>query len=279
LNATKRTNEQVDGLERRIRNMKSEREIENFETNNANREEKKRYMQQNRESLEQSEEQRSKVYEAVNAKTHQEINDITKRNNEILDRQNKHYQGRIGELSDKYNESIENQVNSLEIENKEDKKAGDMQRKKLAHVLTKEKNELENYYQSMIDEGNRLHKEDLDELRANLTNQKKESIRLLEQRIRDLDAKYANKLNVQSEKYEAEILDLKEAHKIENKSTVEQYSKRINELEKNQKFATDTSKIQAESRESQLKESYERQMETLRSKQEEERIRMAMKRS
>jgi hypothetical protein len=203
---------------------------------------------------------------------------MAKRNDSVLDRLNKYYQGRIQEMNEKYNESIDTQVYALQADQRKDKKIAEIREKKIVGLLQNEKNNLEAYYQEIIDENNKAHQKELADQRAIMIRERNEVIRNLENRIRLIEEKNTDRMNLLAQKYEKEIFDLKEAHKAETKSLVNQYTKRIEEIERNQKMLTETSKIQAENRERQLKEKYENQIDNLRMAHEQEKIKMATKR-
>lgn len=277
-NANKRNNDAIEALERRIRAQRVQTDMDNFERNNQFRTEKKAYLDEVKKQLDVAETQREQVYEVAKKQTREDILDITKRNNSILDRQNKYNQSKVQEMTEKYNESLDTQVHRVEIENKKDLKNEQMRSKKVNMLLTQEKNNLEAYYQEMIEENHRVHLETLNEQRANLMKERNEAIRQLENRIREMDEKNTDKMNLMAQKYEKEIFDLKEMHKADTKSLVNQYNKRIDEIEKNQKMITESDRTQASAREIQIKDKYEKQLESLRLAHEEEKIKMATRR-
>lgn len=275
LMAEEKNRDQVGALERRIREQNAKNDNERFLAQKSFSQEKKAYLGATKEALEKAELQRSQVYDAANARTAEEIKDITSRHNEIVDRQGKYYQERLGQSELKYGESIQNQVKSLEIENKQDRQKAEARQMKLNHLMGKEKNDMEGYYQELLTEKDRVHKDTLTEQRINMLKERNEAVGKLEGRLREVDAKNTEKTNQLIMKYEREIGLMKDEHKAEKKRLVDQHNRRLDELEKTHRFQMESDKVSAKAREDQLKEKYERNISQIEIKHDEEKIRMA----
>ncbi len=273
--AEQKNNQQVNALERRIREMRAGQENENFVRQKTHNEEKKAYLNATKEALEKAELQRSQVYDAANERTKSEINSITNRNAEILDRQGKYYQSRIGEMEIKYDESIDNQVKTLEVENRQDKQKAEMRQAKLSYLMNKEKNDMENYYKEILNEKDRAHKDSMVEQRMNMLKERNEAVNKLENRIREIDAKNTEKMNQLIMRYEREVNLMKDEHKAEKKRMTDNFNIRFDELNKNHKFQLESEKLAAKSKEDQLKARFERNISQMELKHDEEKIRMA----
>lgn len=273
--AEEKNNKQVGDLERRIREMNSEHNNDRFIAQKTFNEEKKAYLGATKEALEKAELQRSQVYDSANERTKTEIKDITQRHSETLDRQGKYYQERIGTMEAKYDESVENQVKTLEVENRQDRRKADARQSKLNYVMNKEKNEMESYYKEVLNEKDRAHKDAMTEQRLNMLKERNETVGRLEGRIREVDAKNTEKTNQLIMKYEREIGLMKDEHKAEKKRMTDQFNRRLDEVDKNHKFLMESEKISAKSREDQMKSKYERNISQMEIKHDEEKIRMA----
>lgn len=273
--AEQRNTQQVGTLERRIREIKSNHDNQRFVDHTSFRDEKKEYLTATKEALQKAEQQRSMVVDAANARTASEIKDINSRNAEILDRQGKYYQGRLGEMEIKYDESVENQVKGLAIENRLDKLKGDQRTDKLTYLLTKEKNDLEGYYKEMLSEKDRIHKDAMVEQRMNMLKERNQAVGKLEDRLREVDAKNTEKMNQLIMRYEREHSYVRDEHKAEKKRMVEHHNRRIEELEKGHKFQLESEKLSAKNREDQMKAKFERNISQIEVKHDEEKIRMA----
>ncbi len=273
--AEERNREQVGTLERRIRELNTNNDNERFKATTVHREEKKEYLNATKEALQKAELQRSQVYDAANARTSTEIKDITNRSAETLDRQGKYYKGRIGEMELKYDESINNQVKTLEIENKEDKQRSLIRQDKMTYLMSKEKNDMEGYYKELLNEKDRIHKDDMTTQRMAMLKERNEVVSKLEGRIRETDAKGTEKINQLVMRYEKEIGLMKDEHKMEKKRLTDNSARRMDEMEKTHRFQMESDKVSAKSREDQLKEKFERNISQIEIKHDEEKIRMA----
>ena len=275
LMAEERNREQVGGLERRIREINSRNDNDRFIAQKTHSEEKKEYLNATKEALQKAEMQRSQVYDAANAKTSQEIKGLNSKNAELMDRQGKYYQSRIGEMEMKYDESIENQVKALEVENKQDRMKSENRTQKLTYLLSKEKNDVENYYKEMLSEKDRIHKDTMTEQRMTMLKERNEAVGKLENRLRETDAKNTEKINQLIMRYEKEINLMKDEQKAEKKRMTDQFNRRIDEIEKNHRFQLDSEKLSAKSREDQMKAKYERNISQMEVKHDQEKIRIA----
>jgi len=275
LMAEEKNREQVGTLERRIREQNVKNDNERFLTQKSFNEEKKAYLNATKEALEKAELQRSMVYDSANARTAEEIKDITSRNNEIVDRQGKYYQERLGQTELKYGESIQNQVKSLEVENKLDRQKAEARQVKMNHLMGKEKNDMESYYQEMLTEKDRVNKDTMTEQRINMLKERNEAVGQLEGRLREVDAKNTEKTNQLIMKYEREISNMKDEHKAEKKRMIDQHARRLEEQEKTHRFQMESDKVASKAREDQLKEKFERNISQMEIKHDEEKIRMA----
>lgn len=273
--AEDRNNQQVESLERRIRESKMQNDNDKFLTQKSFNEEKKNYLLASKEALGKAELERSMVYDSANERTSKEIKDITNKNAESFDRQGKYYQGRLGEMGLKYNESIEKQVKGLEIDNKQDKLHAESRQQKITHIMGKEKNELENYYKEVLNEKDRIHKETMTEQRVNMLKERNEAVSKLENRIRETDAKGNEKITQLVNRYEREIGNMKDEHKAEKKRIVEQGNRRLDEAEKSFRFQAESDKVSAKSREEQLKSKFEKNISSMETRHDEEKIRIA----
>ena len=273
--AEERNNKQVGALERRIREMNAEQDNERFLTQKSFNEEKKTYMNATKEALQKAELQRSQVYDAANERTKSEIRDITSRNSEILDRQGKYYQERIGQMEVKYDESIGNQVKSLEVENQQDRQKAEARQAKMNYLMGKEKNDMEDYYKELLAEKDRGHKDAMTDQRIAMLKERNEVVGKLEGRIREVDAKNTEKMNQLIMRYEREINLMKDEHKAEKKRMSDQFNKRMDEVDKSHKFQLESERLSAKSREDQLKAKFDRNISQMEIKHDEEKIRMA----
>lgn len=273
--AAQKNNQQVGTLKRRIREQNVAHDDDKFQMRNEFRDEKKAYLDATKEALQNAEKQRSQIVDATNLKTASEIQDMTNRHADILDRQGKYYKSRIGEMELKYDESINNQVKSLEVENRQDRLKSDHREQKLSYMLGKDKNESETYYKDLLSEKDRAHKDDMATQRLSMLKERNEAVSSLEDRMREMDAKNSEKMNQLIMKYEKELSDVKDENKADKKRMTDQFNRRIDEMDKTRQFQLDAERVSSKNREDQLKEKFERNISQMEIKHDEEKIRMA----